>query len=154
MDFTTASAVWSGITSSFFDRPTIACGSRGFEVSGGGGHSSSYSLDSSGRLTDPYNPSELRQADIMRALAQAQKPRKGTMKTIIDDIKAFVAEHRKIIYFVLILLIIDRFFLKRALENRIRAMAEKLLGTVENKLHDLTTAPAPTTPPAAPAHRP
>jgi hypothetical protein len=63
------------------------------------------------------------------------------MKTIIDDIKSFISEHRKIIYFVVILLIIDRFFLKRALENRIRTLAEKLLGTVEDKLHNLTKPP-------------
>jgi hypothetical protein len=77
-------------------------------------------------------------------------PKKGIMKTIVDDMKAFIAEHRKIIYFVVILLLIDRFFLKRALENRIKKMAEGLLGTVENKLHQLTNPPVNVTPPPAP----
>ena len=68
---------------------------------------------------------------------------KSLMKTIIDDIKAFIAEHRQIIYFVVILIVIDRFLLGRRLETRIKAMAEKLLGTVEAKLDRATATETP-----------
>lgn len=61
------------------------------------------------------------------------------MKTMIDDIKAFIKEHRSIIYFVLVLLIIDRFLLGGKLTDRIKNMAERLLGVVEKKID--TVAP-------------
>lgn len=60
------------------------------------------------------------------------------MKTMIDDIKAFIKEHRGIIYFVVILLIIDRFFLDGKMTHKIRAMAEKFFTVVEKKLDKAT----------------
>ena len=105
-----------------------------------------------GAFSRGYDADEIARADARRAALGAQQlsqPRKGIMKTILDDMKAFITEHRKVIYFVVILLIIDRFFLRRAMENRLKALAEKLLGKVEDKLHSLTTPPAipPATPP-------
>ena len=65
------------------------------------------------------------------------------MKTIVADIKAFLTEHRSIIYFVVILLLIDHFFLGGKLQARLKAAAEKLLGAVEKKIDNAVDAPKP-----------
>ena len=62
------------------------------------------------------------------------------MKTVIDDIKAFLHEHRSTIYFVVVLLVIDHFFLGDRLTGRIKALAEKLLGAVEKKVDTATAS--------------
>lgn len=68
---------------------------------------------------------------------------KGLMKTVIEDIKAFISEHRNIIYITLAVLLVDHFFLGGRLKERIRVMAEKLFGSVERKIDKIT---APETP--------
>ena len=60
------------------------------------------------------------------------------MKTILDDIKAFIIEHRNIIYFVVILLLVDRFLLGGKLTDRIKNIAENLLSVVEKKIEGKT----------------
>lgn len=76
-------------------------------------------------------------------LPEKNQPTKGLMKTMIDDVKEFIKEHRSIIYFVVVLLLIDRFLLDGKLTTKIKGMAERLLGAVEKKIDKATeTTPA------------
>ena len=61
---------------------------------------------------------------------------------MIDDLKSFIKEHRNIIYIVLAILLIDRFFLGGKLTERIKAMVEKMLGGIEKKLDNTASTPA------------
>ena len=61
---------------------------------------------------------------------------------MIDDLKTFIKEHRNIIYIVLLVLIVDRFFLNGKLTERIKGMIEKMLGGIEKKLDAHTETPA------------
>ena len=65
------------------------------------------------------------------------------MNTMLDDLKSFVKEHRNVIYCIVGLLLIDRFFLGGKLTEKIKSLAERGLGAVEKKL-DGTTPATPT----------
>lgn len=86
----------------------------------------------------PYNTSHI---------TEPESPKnQSTMKTVIQDIKSFVSEHRNIIYGLVIVILIDHFFLGNKLSQRVKSMAEKMLGSVEKKVNDLTggaVTPAP-----------
>ena len=65
------------------------------------------------------------------------------MSTITSDIKGFISQHRNVIYSVVLILLVDHFFLGGKLKERVKGMVEKLLGTVEKKVSDIThTSPA------------
>jgi|HubBroStandDraft_3_1064219.scaffolds.fasta_scaffold94491_3 hypothetical protein len=72
---------------------------------------------------------------------------KGLVKTVVADIKGFIAEHKTIIYSVIVLLLIDHFFLGGKLKERIKASAEKLFGVVEKKIEGIG-ADKPALPPS------
>lgn len=61
-------------------------------------------------------------------------PKPSLMKTIVSDIKSFITEHRTVIYGLVLILLVDHFFLGNKLTARIKAMAEKMLGVVEKKV--------------------
>lgn len=56
------------------------------------------------------------------------------MGTIVSDIKNFIKEHRAMIYGSVVILLIDHFFLGGKLKEKVRSMAEKLLGSVEKRI--------------------
>jgi hypothetical protein len=73
------------------------------------------------------------------------------MNTVVSDIKSFVREHRSIVYSIVIILLVDHFFLDNKLTGRVKGMVEKLLGVVEKKVesvmgHAAPAAAAPTPP--------
>lgn len=55
---------------------------------------------------------------------------------IVKDVKGFVIEHRGAIYFVAIALLIDHFVFAGAFKDRLKAMAEKIVGKIEQKIED------------------
>lgn len=69
------------------------------------------------------------------------EPKKSLMNTFVSDIKEFVKEHRTIIYSVVVILLVDHFFLGNKLTNRIKGIVENLLCGVERKVSAATGAP-------------
>ena len=74
---------------------------------------------------------------------------KSLMNTVISDIKSFIKEHRSIVYSIVIILLVDHFFLDNKLTGRVKAMVEKLLGIVEKKVESVagTASATPASPP-------
>ena len=59
---------------------------------------------------------------------------KSMFKEVVADIKGFILEHRGIIYFVVIALVVDHFFFNGAFKARLQAMADKMVTKVEEKI--------------------
>lgn len=57
------------------------------------------------------------------------------MNTITEDIKSFIKEHKNVIYYIVIILLVDHFFLNGKLREKTQALIEKLLGNVEKKIN-------------------
>jgi hypothetical protein len=75
--------------------------------------------------------------------SQLEPTHHSFMSTITSDIKGFISQHRNVIYSVVLILLVDHFFLGGKLKERVKGMVEKLLGTVEKKVSDIThTSPA------------
>lgn len=55
-------------------------------------------------------------------------------KEITADIKAFILEHRGVIYFVALALILDHFFFRGAFKARLQSMADRIVTKVEEKI--------------------
>lgn len=66
------------------------------------------------------------------------------MNTVIQDLKTFIREHRTLIYSIVVILLVDHFFLGNKLTARIKGMVEKLLGSVESKVHAVCAGAAGT----------
>lgn len=59
---------------------------------------------------------------------------KSMFSEIATDIKSFIREHRGVIYFVLITLVIDHFFFRGAFKARLHSMIDKMVTKVEEKI--------------------
>lgn len=67
--------------------------------------------------------------------ATVKPPEKKSMfKEITTDIKAFVLEHRGVIYFIAFALILDHVFFRGAFKSRLQGMADRLVAKVEEKI--------------------
>lgn len=53
---------------------------------------------------------------------------------VASDIKTFLIEHRSIIYFVALALIVDHLFFKDAFRHRLQGMADRIVAKVEAKI--------------------
>jgi hypothetical protein len=84
-----------------------SCGGNG--GGGGGGSMSSY----------PYNT-------IVKE--------KTLFQEIKNDVTGFIREHRGVIYFIALALLIDHFIFKGVFKTRLQAMLESLIAKVENKV--------------------
>ena len=74
---------------------------------------------------------------IEKAKEALKQPQEKTMfGEIVKDVKGFVIEHRGAIYFVAIALLIDHFVFAGAFKDRLKAMAEKIVGKIEQKIED------------------
>lgn len=59
---------------------------------------------------------------------------KSMFSEIATDIKSFIGEHRGVIYFVLITLVIDHFFFRGAFKARLHSMIDRMVTKVEEKI--------------------
>ena len=57
------------------------------------------------------------------------------IKETLTDIKAFIAEHRGVIYFVVIAWLVDHYMLKDAFRARIQKLFDGLLAGVEKTVN-------------------
>lgn len=85
----------------------------------------------------PTNPSVISQNNITM-----NPDNSGALSTIVSDVKSFVRENRNVIYTVIAIILIDKFVLDGKLTDRIKALADRLLGHVEKKV-DVVTAETP-----------
>ena len=56
------------------------------------------------------------------------------MNDIMKDIKGFVSENRQIIYWMALIFLADHFFFNGAFRERLKGLAEKMLGKVEKQI--------------------
>lgn len=77
---------------------------------------------------------EQNQASISAVQKLKPEGKKSMFKEISTDVKGFIVEHRSIIYFVAVALIVDHFVFNGAFKTRLSAMAEKIVGKVEEKI--------------------
>lgn len=74
---------------------------------------------------------------------------KSLMKTIIEDAKAFIHEHKSVIYTIILVLLVDHFFLNGRLKAKIQEVAHRFLNEAEKKISptpatEVTVTPAAT----------
>jgi hypothetical protein len=64
------------------------------------------------------------------------QPKKGKsmFSEIATDIKTFIMEHRGVIYFIALALLVDHLFFAGAFRARLQAMADKMVAKVEQKI--------------------
>jgi hypothetical protein len=59
---------------------------------------------------------------------------KSVFNVIATDVKSFVVEHRSILYFVVIALIVDHLLFRGVFKARLQAMLESMISKVEEKV--------------------
>lgn len=63
------------------------------------------------------------------------KPKEKTMiKEIREDFRVFMREHKSMIYWGLILYVVDHYYFEGAFKERLKQMAHNLIGKVEKKI--------------------
>lgn len=63
------------------------------------------------------------------------KPKGASMFTeVASDVKSFLLEHRSMIYFLALALIVDHLFFKDAFRHRLQGMVDKMVSKVEAKI--------------------
>jgi hypothetical protein len=55
-------------------------------------------------------------------------------KAVASDVKSFILEHRSTLYFLAFALLIDHFLFQDAFRNRLKAIVDKLVKKVEDKV--------------------
>lgn len=80
-----------------------------------------------------YIASQCSQSNLNSTTTQSSTA-PNPMKSVITDLKAFISEHRSMLYTIALILLVDHFFLGGQLTQRIKAIIEKLLGKVEKKV--------------------
>lgn len=70
-------------------------------------------------------------------LQKKQESKMSAFKEVKEDFTKFIKEHKAIIYGVLAIALIDRFYLNGALEARVKAMLQKLVSGLEDKVTKL-----------------
>lgn len=73
---------------------------------------------------------------VIVPIAGTEKKERGMFSEAAGDLKKFIKEHKSLIYWVLVLLIVDHFFFKGAFKEKLTSMMHKLVGKVESKLDD------------------
>lgn len=69
------------------------------------------------------------------AAIQPTKTKERTVfQEIKNDVSSFIKEHRGVIYFIALALLIDHFIFKGVFKARLQAMLESLIGKVEAKV--------------------
>lgn len=53
---------------------------------------------------------------------------------VASDVKSFLLEHRSMIYFLALALIVDHLFFKDAFRHRLQGMVDKMVSKVEAKI--------------------
>ena len=82
-------------------------------------------------------PSELITQGVLSQLGTPQQPKgKGMFRQMVDDVRSFMNEHRFVIYTVAIIFLIDHFFLKGVFRDRLQGIIERMVGKVEQKIHE------------------
>lgn len=56
---------------------------------------------------------------------------------VAKDMKAFVKEHKSVIYWIAVLFLIDHFFFEGNFKTKLHDMTNKLIGKVEAKIHKI-----------------
>ncbi len=56
------------------------------------------------------------------------------IKSIITDVKQFISDNRNIVYTIAAVILVDQFFLKGQLTEKVKSICEKVLSKIENKL--------------------
>ena len=77
--------------------------------------------------------------DLLNALQQQAplqgKPKERTMfQEIKNDVSTFIKEHRGVIYFIALALLVDHFIFKGIFTARLQVMLESLIKKVEDKV--------------------
>lgn len=63
---------------------------------------------------------------------------KTMLQEVASDIKGFIREHRGMLYFIIIALLVDHFVFAGAFKERLKALCENIVGKVEQKVKDAT----------------
>lgn len=78
--------------------------------------------------------------DAQNALTQIQSAMKGQnmFKNILTDVKAFIEQHRNVIYWLALAFLVDHFFLNGKFREKLHGLVDKLLNKIEKHV-DTTT---------------
>lgn len=67
---------------------------------------------------------------------ETKQEKKSMLKEVSNDIRNMIRENKSIIYTILFLLILDKFFFNGAFKAKLSDVMHKLVGKVETKLHE------------------
>lgn len=67
-------------------------------------------------------------------MQEIKKEKKSMFKELRNDMQAFIREHKSIIYWTLILYVVDHYCFDGALKGRLQNMIQRLVGKIETKL--------------------
>jgi hypothetical protein len=96
-------------------------------------------------VTGPFGPHQAIYQEETRRALQNHKPtprkEKSVFNVIATDVKSFVVEHRSILYFVVIALIVDHLLFRGVFKARLQAMLESMISKVEEKVAGVGAKP-------------
>lgn len=84
------------------------------------------------------NASQIPQAAIKPQSIIKPKEEKSMIKELRQDMQSFIKEHKSVIYWTLILYVVDHYCLEGAMKARLQKMVHNLVGKVEAKLDKAT----------------
>lgn len=85
---------------------------------------------------NPYLPGPIPTATPPEKLNQV-KPKEGNMLSeVAKDMRGFVKEHKSMIYWVLVLFMLDHFFFQGSFKAKLKSMMDNLVGKIESKIND------------------
>lgn len=58
------------------------------------------------------------------------------LSEVAKDMRGFVKEHKSMIYWVLVLFMLDHFFFQGSFKAKLKSMMDNLVGKIESKIND------------------
>ena len=62
------------------------------------------------------------------------KGQTNVLSDLSKDVKGFISDNRQIIYWMALIFLLDHFFFQGAFRDRLKGMAEKMIGKVEKQI--------------------
>ena len=83
-----------------------------------------------------WNTGDLSKHDAELWISEIANATKGKsmLSDISKDVKGFITDNRQIIYWMALIFLLDHFFFAGAFRERLKGLAEKMLGKVEKQI--------------------
>ena len=98
------------------------------------GQSSYSGYESMAQYQNQIAMTQLEQSILLQSLGTPIKKERTMFQEVKNDVTTFIKEHRGVIYFIALFLLVDHVIFKGVFKARLQSMAEALITKVEAKV--------------------